>query len=211
MGAKKVMRTKDQQPNINTAWFRDRIIDRKTSQRKLAKAMHLDPAAISLMLRGKQGISPQHAEMFAIELGVPLADVLENIGVNATAGASETATIKGSVSDGGIVTMGKVVGSRKVAAPIGMASGSAVLRFHSEGYTDGWLAFYFPVTGLSESVGRLCVIQVLGKNEWYLRVLRRNPDKKGTYTLVDAFTGRPALEDVRVASASPVVWIRTGA
>ncbi len=36
---------------IDTEWFRDRLASRKLSQRGLAKAMGVDPSAVSLMFR----------------------------------------------------------------------------------------------------------------------------------------------------------------
>lgn len=37
---------------MNTEWFRQLLATRKLSQRGLAKLLELDPAAVSLMLRG---------------------------------------------------------------------------------------------------------------------------------------------------------------
>lgn len=66
---------------INTAWFRDRIADRQMSQRALARAMGMDAAAISLMLRGKREMKLTEAAEIARLIGVPVSDVLQNAGV----------------------------------------------------------------------------------------------------------------------------------
>ena len=203
------MNAAKEMPRINTAWFRDRIVARQTSQRKIAKAMGLDPAAISLMLRGKRGVDPREAEMLAVELGVPLSEVLENMGVDITAGAQNTAPVKGWANASGAIHMGRAEGPRKVPVPVGMPANTIALRVQNEGFTDGWLVFYVEGTAtVNECVGRLSVIQIQGKNEWYLRVLKRGYSK-GTYTLIDSLGAGPSIEDVRVASASPVLWLKT--
>lgn len=196
-------------PKIDTAWFRDRIIVRHLSQRKLAKALGLDPAAMSLMLRGKRHILPTEAEKLAIELGVPLDEVLEHIGINTDAGAENTAPIVGISNDAGEVRLGRVEGPRRVPSPVGMPSGGSVLRVQGEGFVDGWLAFYVPSSTIDPAaIGRLAVVQIAGANEWYLRVLRRGYTK-GTYNLQDVLGKGIAVEGVKVASAAPVLWLKT--
>jgi transcriptional regulator with XRE-family HTH domain len=197
---------------INTAWFRDRIAARQTSQRKIAKAMKLDPAAVSLMLRGLRNVLPHEAEQLARELGVPLNEVLENLGVDVQAGAAGRATILGWADDEGVVRMQRPAeGPRKLEAPIGMPSDTGIVVRRSEGYTDGWAYYFVPGTSVgSDAVGRLCVCQVAGKAEWHLRVVRRG-SSKGAWNLVCPFGKGDTLTDVRLASAAPVLWVKTGA
>ncbi len=196
---------------INTGWFKDRIAMKQMSQRKLAKALGLDPAAMSLMLRGRRTITPQEAEKMAAELGVPLTTVLEQIGLDVTAGASAKATIRGRTDDAGRVVMGRVEGPRRVEAPIGMADDAAAIRATRENFTDGWLYFYQPTDTITmDAVGRLCVAQVAGKDEWHLRVVRRGYSK-GTWTLADPLGSHVPIENVRLSTAAPVLWIRTSA
>lgn len=196
-------------PVVDTAWFKDRIIARKSSQRKLAKALNMDPAAMSLLLRGMRGIAPQEAEALARELGVPMGEVLARIGVDATAGAKNQVNVVARVSDMGEMRTGRPQeGARRVAAPEGMPEDAAAFRIESEGFADGWLGYYQPVDSVVvEAIGRFCVAQVAGKDEWHARVVRRGHGK-GTYNLVDPFGRSPAIEGARLASASPVLWIK---
>ena len=69
---------------VDTNWFRDRLADKRLSQRQLAKRMSLDPAAMSLMLRGKRRMSAAEAADIARYLGVEVKDVLARAGVDAT-------------------------------------------------------------------------------------------------------------------------------
>ena len=87
---------------VDTNWFRDKLADKRSSQRQLAKHMSLDPAAMSLMLRGKRRMSAAEAADIARFLGVDVQEVLTRAGVDSTHptktrdqggwGASPTAT-----------------------------------------------------------------------------------------------------------------------
>lgn len=203
------MASKNASPSIDTAWFKDRIVARKTSQRKLAKALGMDPAAMSLLLRGMRGVSPLEAEGLARELGVPLGEVLARMGVDATAGARNQVGIVARVSEAGEMRMGRPQeGARRVPAPEGMPEDAAAFRIESEGFADGWLGYYQPADSVVvEAIGRFCVAQVAGKDEWHARVVRRGHGK-GTYNLQDPFGRSATIEGVRLASASPVLWIK---
>ena len=46
---------------MQTEWFKQKLAERKLSQRQLAKLMGLDPAAVSLMLRGQRKMTNEEA------------------------------------------------------------------------------------------------------------------------------------------------------
>lgn len=52
---------------MNTEWFRQLLSTRKLSQRGLAKLMELDPAAVSLMLRGQRKMTNEEAHQVSLE------------------------------------------------------------------------------------------------------------------------------------------------
>ena len=66
---------------VDTQWFRQRLADRELSMRKLAKILHVDVAAVSLMLRGRRGMRLEEATTIAEVLHVPLSQVLTHAGV----------------------------------------------------------------------------------------------------------------------------------
>lgn len=68
---------------IDTRWFQDRLADKRLSQRKLASMMNLDPAAVSLMFRGKRKMSAAEASEIAKLLGVEASEVLMRAGADA--------------------------------------------------------------------------------------------------------------------------------
>lgn len=71
---------------INTRWFQNGLADVKVSQRRLAKMMGLDPSAVTLMLQGRRAMSAAEAAMIAKVLGVPVADVLRQAGIDGAGG-----------------------------------------------------------------------------------------------------------------------------
>lgn len=66
--------------SIDTRWFQGRLMDRQISQRKLAKHLGLDPAAVSLMLRGKRKATAQEVAEIARTLGVGVDEVMTRLG-----------------------------------------------------------------------------------------------------------------------------------
>ena len=67
---------------MDTGWFRDLLVTKKMSQRALAKLLGLDPAAVSLMFRGKRRMTLQEAAEISELLGVALSDVMRRAGIS---------------------------------------------------------------------------------------------------------------------------------
>lgn len=65
---------------IDTRWFKDMLADRRLSQRRLAALMGLDPAAVSLMIRGKRKLSTAEASEIARLLNVGVEEVAARAG-----------------------------------------------------------------------------------------------------------------------------------
>lgn len=68
--------------SVDTRWFQTRLADARLSQRKLARHLGVDPAAVSLMFRGKRKISAAEAGDIARFLGVSVTEVLLRAGVD---------------------------------------------------------------------------------------------------------------------------------
>lgn len=71
-------------PRVDTRWFQNHLADVSMSQRRLAKVLGVDAAAVSLMLRGKRKMSAAEAAEIARVLGVSAEEVLMRAGVSAT-------------------------------------------------------------------------------------------------------------------------------
>lgn len=86
---------------IDTNWFRSRLADRRLSQRQLAKLLDLDPAAVSLMLRGKRKMSAAEASEIAVQLGVSVQEVLVRAGSTPTVPSKNGPEIRRARVEGG--------------------------------------------------------------------------------------------------------------
>lgn len=195
---------------INTAWFKGQLADKQINQRAIASSLSLDPASVSLMLRGKRRLQLDEAAALANLLGVPLDDVLFHAGIDPEAGAKSSTPIVGVVDQDGEITMKRPEGPRRVPAPQGLPGDAVALRYEGEGAMDGWVLFYVPKDAVEpDAIGRLCVIQLApcGKGARYVRVLKRGYSR-GCWTLVGMRPGEGAIENVELASAVPVVWIK---
>lgn len=65
---------------VESAWFKGRLSDRNLSQRQLAKHLGLDPAAVSLMLRGRRKANAKEIAEMARLLGVGVDEVMTRLG-----------------------------------------------------------------------------------------------------------------------------------
>ena len=66
---------------VNTEFFRTKLAEREMSMRTLAKKLDLDPASVSLMLRGKRRITTAEANHMAVILGISVTEILRQAGV----------------------------------------------------------------------------------------------------------------------------------
>jgi transcriptional regulator with XRE-family HTH domain len=151
---------------VDTRWFRDRLADCKLSQRGLARAMGLDPAAVSLTLRGKREMKIAEAAQIARLLGVPADDVMEHAGVRV---ASKNVLVPvGATMDATAEVHFDLTSGESVPHPGGdIAEMVCACRCQTEGsemsHMDGWLLFWHPpgvrrpvVVRAPEKRGRLC-------------------------------------------------------
>lgn len=217
--------------NVNKRWFQNAFTSRGITQRRVAKHLHLDPSAISLMLRGKRALKLDEAAELARLLALPVEDVMAQAGINTrTLESKGSLEIKGWVDEAWELHMEPPKGPRKappVAGGSGGGSGSGgliVARFQTTGTAldglDGSL-LYFPALSAgvvsSEAVGRLSVVRVQdgrgkgggkgnGSGRLLVRILKRGY-QPGRYTLC-LMSGQVAEEDALVDAAVPVLWHR---
>ena len=104
----------DVQERIDTRWFQDRLADKQLSQRQLAARLRLDPAAVSLMLRGRRKMSVAEAAEIANYIGVEVDEVLRHAGAHPLFSSLETPR--------GDTTI--VVGQGDVEIPVPLAGGA---------------------------------------------------------------------------------------
>lgn len=195
---------------INTKWFRDRIADRKLSQRGLARAMGLDAAAVSLMLRGKREMKITEAAEIARLLGVPAEDVLANAGVRVGSGGTSL-QITGFVDGHGECHC-------SVSEPLGAVphpGGGLPLRLNAIlcktagtelDHMDGWLLFTpDPQDGVPpDAMGRLSLCRVRNG-----LVYLAKPTRSYTRGRWDLSGPATVSKGVDIEHATPVLLIST--
>lgn len=199
-------------PKINATWFKARLAEVEKSQRQLAEAIGRDPAAVTMMLKGGRRMQLDEAEKIAAFLKRPLADVLENAGIDPTIGAKTSTLIVGHVDKDGKVHLERAKGeTRRVPTPFGLAPTVRALVFKSGGATDRWTAYFEPADAVAaDAVGRLCIVQLdTREKQRYVGVLTKGYDK-GTWNLAPLVPGGAGLESVRILSASVVEWLKLG-
>lgn len=128
--------------DVDTQWFRDKLAARHMSQRGLARAMGLDAAAVSLMLRGKRQMKLQEAAEVARLMGVPAEDILQHAGLKMGSGGTRL-DICGVMNGTAEVAWGNDFGD--VPAPVGVEANGAI-QCRTQGsqldYMDRWLMFF---------------------------------------------------------------------
>ena len=196
---------------MDMGWFRDRLADRGMEQQDLAKALDLDPAAISHMLRGRRRMQVSEATIIAKELGAPLSEVIARAGIDVPKAAKETVPLVGLVNAAGEVSMLRARDIRRVPIPPEVLAETVALRFQGEGEMDGWCFYYAPAKNVPrEAIGRLCVI--MAGDRGMVRVLKHGY-KPLRYNLLpwgNLADSRGAIENARVTAAAPVIWVKCG-
>lgn len=195
---------------IHTQWFTDRLAERRMSQRQLAKLMGLDSAAVSLMLRGKRKMTVEEAAQIAVLLQSSTQEVLEAAGV-VVAGGKQVPVIGVCLSDGTVVLHPEGTHDM-VDAPPGMPADAVAIQTRSAGTDrpmyDGWLSYLSERQQPPEKSIDTYAMVAIKTNGLHMRHVKRGY-KRGTYNLTDN-TGR-TTENVELAWASPVLWIKTTA
>ena len=196
---------------INTAWFQNRIADRRMSQRALARALGMDPGALSLTLRGKRTMKMTEAADIARLLGVPAEEVIEHAGVRVSSKNTLvpiTATMDGTCEIHMDANLGMNVPHPGGDVPEKCYAALCRTEGTDLSHMDGWLMFteeMRPSGGIApESVGRLSACRVRNGCIYIARLMRSH--MRGRWTL-QMPTG--TMPDVDVEWAKPIILIKT--
>ncbi len=190
---------------VNTEFFRTKLAEREMSMRTLAKKLDLDPASVSLMLRGKRRITTAEANHMAVILGISVTEILRQAGVPVTEDAHNVALV-GTIECAGKVK--KYTGKIRHQTPPDVPTDGIALQVRCpSSAADGWLLFcssaaVAPLTSLE----RLCVVH-LKSGDTLIGTLRKGYDK-GTLNVNCALPEPHLYENQIVKSVSEVLWIR---
>ena len=191
---------------MNTDWFRQKLEERKLSQRGLAKLMKLDAAAVSLMLRGQRKMTNEEALQIASILGVKVTEVLRQAGVEVIDDVRKV-PISAFVDDDSAVTLFPDKTHDHVAGPADCPANTFGVQVRAPSMPqDGWLLFVSPnQQEPSLQIDKLCLVAT-AKGASSIAVVRRGY-RSGTYNLI-LWPSRHVKPDASVAWAAPVLWIK---
>lgn len=201
---------------VDTLWFRNRLKDIEKTQRGLAKHLKRDPSAISLMLKGERKVQTYEATKIADFLGVPLAEVLERVGIPQSDLLSSSAhhvPVLGTVAEDGAITLQDKQDGRPhdfAARPADAPDDTVAYRFDTalsaRSYLDAWLVYALPTEDMKPNIaGRLCVAKTADGSLRLGFMLRALDSRR--YRMLSF--GNDETETVELEAASPVLWIKT--
>lgn len=192
---------------MNTDWFRQKLSERKLSQRGLARQMGLDPAAVSLMLRGQRKMTNEEALQISGFLGTKVTEVLRQAGIEVLDDV-RSVPVTGYIDDTAVVTLFPRRTFDKVIGPADCPFGTYALQMRiPNSAKDGWMYFISPAEEDPRNcLGKVCCI-ALDNGEHVLSSLQRGY-RTGTYNLIRCSSGTALRTDANVTWVSPVLWIK---
>lgn len=196
--------------SINTEWFTNRLAERRMSQRQLARLMGMDPAAVSLMLRGKRRMTVEEAAQIAVLLQSTTTEVMTAAGVPITGG--DRVPVVGYIHPDFSVTLEAEGLHDTVEAPPGLPADAIALQARTarsdQEVIDGWLHFMSATHHAPErTLGNLSLCAL--RDDGLLLAQVRRGYRVGRFNLLDRSGAQH--HNVELAWASPVLWIKTTA
>lgn len=191
---------------MNTDWFRDVLAAKKLSQRKLASLMELDPAAVSLMLRGQRKMTNEEAHQMSVILGVKVTEILRQAGI-AVSDDVRQVKVAGYIDEDAVVTLFPRRTHDKVVGPADCPEGTYALQKRTPNNPqDGWMYFISPAEDDPRAhLGQLCCI-ALDNGEHLVCFLQRGY-RTGTFNLIRC-NGHAQRTDANVVWAARVLWVK---
>jgi hypothetical protein len=192
--------------HMHTEWFRDRLKDKKISQRGLAKMLNIDPAAASLMLRDKRKMTSHEAHQIAQILGLPLNEIMRNAGIEVIDDVRRV-PITSFMDENGNVSLMPARTHDTVIGPADCPIGTYAIQVRSPAtIKDGWLVFVNPTQSApSEHIDKLCSTAT-AEGKQLVGVVRRGY-RRDTHNVI-LWPSMVSVADVTLAWSSTVLWIK---
>lgn len=192
--------------SVDTQWFKDRLADKRMSQRGLAKTLGLDAAAISLTLRGRREMKLSEAAAIAMLIGTPVEEVLAHAGVRAASSGARISVSAVLDEHQEVVTIPPAE-AFEVSVPPGLPASCMAIQCRTAGtamaYCDGWLFFVRPPASVNPgAVGRFSYVRMKNGLATLAQVSRGY--RPGRYNLA----GPASAENVELDFAEPVLLIQ---
>lgn len=186
---------------VNKNYFIDLMKDRNLSMREVARRLDAWPAGLSRAFDGKRKFTLGETAGLARVLGVPLAEVMVNAGIDNAVQAGRRCNIIGHIKDFGIVEPIESGTIERVAIPDMLDDDVVALQAHTANtawhYCDGWLTFLSSPREPSDLINMLAMCE-LEDGEKIVAVIRRGYNT-GLFNLYNA--GGNIRTNIRISTA----------
>jgi len=200
------MRTKDQNPAIDTDWFKEQLRIKGLSTRSLARHLDISPSAASYMLRGVSKIPQDKAQTMADLFGVDLLELYKRMGAPID-DAQRMVPVEYYMNPERVIVRLPDEEVFEVPAPFETRSSSICVQIRTTDIYDQWLLFtQGPKLDVKDAVNRLCLYENTA-GELYTAVIRAGY-QKGTYDAHSAFNDGRVVRDIHVTWAAPIAWVK---
>jgi transcriptional regulator with XRE-family HTH domain len=191
---------------MNTQWFRDRLKEKKISQRGLAKLMGIDPAAASLMLRDMRKMTSQEALQISQILEVNMTEVMRQAGIEVVDDVRRVPISSFMDEDGNVSRMAARTHDT-VIGPADCPLGTYAIQVRCPANVkDGWLLFVNPTQGpSSDYIDKLCSTAT-SDGKQLVGVVRRGY-RRDTHNLI-LWPSNNVASDVTLVWSSTILWIK---
>jgi transcriptional regulator with XRE-family HTH domain len=188
---------------VDQRWFQTAIKNANLSQRRLAQMLDMDPASLSLTLRGKRKMQIGEATALAEHLNLPVDEVLAHAGTQIPKGPTAV-PIVGYIGQGGEIHARKT--RSQAPAHNKLPKDTVAIRCEDQGSAlYGWLFYYVPADGIAcDAIGRACVV-TLPRGDRHIFVPQRGFEPS-VYNLWGVTT-EPAHSQ-HIIGATPILWIK---
>ena len=192
---------------FNSQWFKGKLADLNIKQSELADKLSIDPAGVSLMLRGRRKIRIEEAGVIAKILSVPVEDVLRHAGVDTEVIQDHMTPVVGWIDIDGRIHEDGVEGAKHVVRPAELDFTGLALRYQCDGAMDGALVYFHPGEGIEpSSIGRAAVVETKDGQK-LLRTIKRGYDR-GMFSATNLGSNSKMPDQLALVSAYPVQWMR---
>ena len=200
------MRTKHQNPAIDTEWFKTQLRQQQLSMRGLARHLGVSPSAASYMLRGVSKIPQDKAQAMADLFGVDLLELYKRTGAPLDE-AHRSVPVTYVMTPERAIAKLTVDQQFNVPAPFETRASSICVQIRTTDMYDQWLLFTQGTKlPAQEAVNNLCLYKNLS-GQLHVAVIRSGY-QKGTYDAHSAFNDGRVIHDIDVAWAAPIAWVK---
>lgn len=192
---------------VDRRFFEGLMQDKGLSLRGLAKRMGLGHSQLSLTFSGDRRMQIDEAVQLAGIFGVPLAQIIRAMGVDAAQVGETRVSVIGSVRGDGTVTIHNRDTVERTTAPAGVPEDGVAVQFYTAGTPLDWLdaavMFSSRLDAMTPSaLGRLCLVQ-LKDGAMVVAAVRRGY-QEGAFNLF----GLHQRDNVRIEAVAPVLFTR---